>query len=177
MITYEELRQIMPLGVSRVDKFLGPLNDAMTQYDISTPGRIASFLAQLAHESGELRYVKELASGEAYEGRVSLGNTQAGDGVRFKGRGLIQITGRTNYDNCSIGLFGDLSLLDTPELLEEPRWAAMSAGWFWRSRKLNNLADIGDFKGITRVINGGYNGLADREMYYKRALEVLGSLA
>lgn len=177
MITREELRMIMPLAGARVDTYIDGLNDTMEIYEITTPPRIAAFLAQIAHESGEMRYVKELASGEAYEHRVSLGNTQPGDGVKFKGRGFIQVTGHDNYERCSLALFDDLRLLQHPEILEEPAYAAASAGWFWHSRRLNNLADRGDFKGITKVINGGYNGLANREIYYQRALEVLGSLA
>ena len=173
-ISRDALRQIMPLAAARLDAFVGPLNVSMDIFNIDSPFRQAAFLAQLAHESGELRYVQELASGEAYEGRVDLGNTQPGDGVKFKGRGPIQITGRTNYRKCSLALFGDERLLDTPKLLSEPADGCMAAGWFWKTNGLNQLADMGDFRRITRIINGGYNGLADREMYYKRAKEVLG---
>lgn len=167
----------MPLAGLRRDIFLDPLNDAMATYDISTPLRIAAFLAQIAHESGELRYVRELATGQEYEMRVSLGNVQEGDGIRFKGRGLLQITGRENYRKCSLELFDDFRLLITPEMLEEPQYAAASAGWFWSTHNLNNLADREDFKGITRAINGGYTHLAEREVYYTRAKEALGGLA
>lgn len=175
-ITHEELRQVMPLAGLRIDVFIDPLNDAMVVYDISTPLRMAAFLAQIAHESGELKYVKELATGHEYEGRTDLGNVDEGDGIRFKGRGLLQITGRENYRKVSEALFDDYSLLVFPERLEEPHNAAMSAGWFWSTRNLNNLADQENFKGITRAINGGYNHLAEREMYYNRAKEVLGGL-
>lgn len=168
---------IMPLAGARIDTYLGPLNAAMELYHINTAQRAAAFLAQLAHESGELRYVQEIASGAAYEGREDLGNNEVGDGVRYKGRGLIQITGRSNYINCSLALFDDYRLLDEPALLESPKYAVLSAAWFWHSHNLNALADKGDFKAITRKINGGYNGLADRERYYKRALEAFGSLA
>jgi putative chitinase len=177
VISPSTLRFIMPLAASRVDKYVEALGDCMLIYDITTPPRMAAFLAQLAHESGELRYVEELATGEAYEGRQDLGNTEDGDGVRFKGRGLIQVTGRSNYQNCSLALFDDFRLLDQPELLEEPYWAVMSAGWFWHRNNLNVLADRGDFKAITKKINGGYNGLHERERYYKRALEAFGGLA
>jgi putative chitinase len=177
IISRAVLRMIMPLAGARVDTFLGPLNAAMDLYHINTQARAAAFLAQLAHESGELRYVQELASGAAYEGRDDLGNTEVGDGVRYKGRGLIQVTGRANYMDCSLALFDDYRLLDEPALLESPKYAVLSAAWFWKSHNLNALADKGDFKGITRKINGGYNGLADRERYHKRALEALGSLA
>lgn len=125
------------------------------------------FLAQIGHESGELRYVKEIASGEAYEHRTDLGNTEPGDGVKFRGRGLIQLTGRRNYALASIAL--DLPLLEHPELLETPENAALSAGWFWYNNNLNALADSGDFKAVTKRINGGYNGMKDRERLYALA--------
>lgn len=164
----------MPYSTSRLDEFLAPINAAMYEFEIYGPLRISAFLAQVAHESGELRYVKEIASGEAYEGRHDLGNTEPGDGQRFKGRGLFQVTGRANYTQCSDALFGDLRLLDNPEILEKPEHAAMSAGWFWNSRHLNQLADLEDFRGITKKINGGYNGYPARVEYYERAKLVLG---
>jgi putative chitinase len=176
VITLEELREIMPHAkIGRLGLFLGPLNEAMQEFDISaTVERETAFLAQIAHESGECRYVIEIASGEAYEGRKDLGNTEAGDGVRYKGRGLIQITGRANYAACSEALFGYPSkLLTNPELLEEPGNACRSAAWFWDSRGLNELADKGDFKLITKRINGGFNGYADRLAYFQRAQEAL----
>lgn len=174
MITLDQLRAIMPYAGQRAATFLDPLNRAMADYGIDTPGRQAAFLAQLAHESGSLRYVRELASGDAYEGRADLGNNQPGDGPRYKGRGLIQITGRANYRACSDALFDDANhLLDHPEVLEQPEWAAKSAGWFWATRRLNALADEGKFEAVTRRINGGVNGLTDRLAYYDRALKVL----
>lgn len=173
-ITLDQLRAIMPRARSLALVYLVPLNEAMAEFGIDSLARQSAFLAQLAHESGELRYVEELASGRAYEGRADLGNTHPGDGVRFKGRGLIQITGRTNYADCSAALFGDRQvLLEQPERLEEPSLAARSAAWFWASRKLNALADSGDFELITRRINGGLNGLADRLAHLERAQEVL----
>jgi putative chitinase len=132
---------------------------------------LAHFLAQVGHESGQLRYVLELASGKAYEGRQDLGNTLPLDGVRYKGRGLMQITGRHNYALCGLGL--DLPLLENPELLEEPAYAAMSAAWFWHNKNLNALADLDDLLKITKIINGGTNGLADREMLLNRSKEIL----
>jgi putative chitinase len=176
MITLEQLKKIIPYAGHRAGVFLGPLNDAMAEYGIDTPVRQAAFLAQVAHESGSLRYVEEIASGRAYEGRADLGNVQPGDGVKFKGRGLIQITGRANYRACSVALFRDTRLLDKPELLEDVLAACRSAAWFWTSRRLNLLADQGNavaFRKITRTINGGFNGLADRIAYYERAKEVL----
>lgn len=172
-MTPAQLKKVMPYAGARAEKFAEPLTAAMAEFGIDTPQRQAAFLAQIAHESGSLRYVLELASGEAYEGRKDLGNTQPGDGVRFKGRGLIQITGRANYATCSQALFGDGRLLTVPRLLEEPAHACRSAGWFWQSRGLNALADTGQFKAITRVINGGYNGYTDRLAHFQRATQVL----
>ncbi|QYX49981.1 glycoside hydrolase family 19 protein [Pseudomonas tussilaginis] len=150
---------------------------------VSTPTRLrmAAFIAQIGHESGQFRYVRELG-GDAYlakydTGKLAqrLGNTPEadGDGQKYRGRGLIQVTGRANYEACSEALFGDSRLLATPELLEQPVYASMSAGWFWHRAGLNTLADKGDFLTITKRINGGTNGLEDREALYKLALEVL----
>lgn len=175
MISAAILSQIMPRAGAKSALYAPHLANAMTEFYIDSPARQAAFLAQVAHESGELRYVRELASGAAYEGRRDLGNTQPGDGKRFKGRGLIQITGRANYAACSRALFDAESvLLNEPVLLEEPGAACRSAAWFWWSRQLNVLADAGEFRAITRRINGGYNGLADRIRYWERAKLSLG---
>lgn len=174
MITLEQLKKIITYAGPRAGVFLGPINDAMDEFGIDTPMRQAAFLAQIAHESGSLRYVKELASGAAYEGRADLGNTETGDGVRFKGRGLIQITGRANYRAVSKALYGDDETLQRhPELLEDVVPACRSAAWFWWSHGLNTLADIGAFHAITRAINGGYNGYDERLAYFQRATAVL----
>ena len=174
MITIDQLRKIIPYAGPRAGVFLGPLNDAMSEFGIDSPARQAAFLAQIAHESGSLRYVCEIASGVAYEGRADLGNTEPGDGVRFRGRGLIQITGRVNYRACSVAMYGSEDyLLLHPELLEDVVPACRSAAWFWQSRGLNALADSGAFRAITRVINGGFNGYADRLANFQRAQEVL----
>jgi putative chitinase len=170
-LTLQQLRKIMPYAGGRAETFLAPLNAAMQEFGIDTPARQSAFLAQLAHESGSLRYVREIASGAAYEGRADLGNVAAGDGVRFKGRGLIQITGRHNYWECAQAL--GLDLLENPELLETPENACRSAAWFWHSRNLSALADAGNFRLITRKINGGHNGMADREKYFAIAQAVL----
>lgn len=171
-MTLNQLTDIMPFAqVGRASFFLPPLNAAMEEFDINTPARQAAFIAQLAHESGSLRYVKELADGHGYEGRSDLGNTQAGDGPRFKGRGLIQITGRENYRKCGEAL--GLDFIADPALLEQPENACRSAGWFWKMHRLNELADVGDFEHITRRINGGTNGMADRLAHWERAKAVL----
>jgi putative chitinase len=170
-MTRDDLLAIMPLAKSRIDAFLDPLNAAMEEFDINTHARQASFLSQVAHESGQLLYVQEIASGAAYEGRKDLGNAVRGDGVRFKGRGLIQVTGRDNYAKCGNAL--DLDLIIQPELLCEPINACRSAGWFWQSHGLNELADAGDQVKVTRRINGGINGLADRLALFQAATKVL----
>lgn len=179
MITLDQLKKIIPYAGPRAGVFLGPLNDAMVEASINTPLRQAAFLAQIAHESGSLNYVRELASGKAYDtGSLAqrLGNTPVadGDGQRYKGRGLIQITGRANYLACSQALYGDSRLLDTPELIEQPVVACRSAGWYWSAHDLNALADTGSFLAITRAINGGFNGLAERLAFYERAKGILG---
>jgi len=166
-----QLLAIMPLARSRAAAFLAPLNAAMVEFGITTPARQASFLSQVGHESGQLLYVRELASGQAYEGRADLGNTQRGDGVRFRGRGLLQVTGRTNYAACGKAL--GLDLLAQPDLIEQTVNACRSAGWFWQTRGLNALADAGDQERVTRRINGGVNGLAERLALYQAARKVL----
>jgi putative chitinase len=171
MIKKDQLIKIVPYGKSKVDLYLEPLNKAMAEFEINNKLRMAAFIAQIAHESGSFRYVEEIASGTAYEGRKDLGNVKPGDGARFKGRGLIQITGRANYEKCGKAL--GLDLINNPELLEQSINAVRSAAWFWKTNGLNELADKDQFKQITKKINGGYNGLADREAFYKKALLVL----
>lgn len=170
-MTLDQLIKIMPYARARAPAFLTPLNAAMAEFGVTTPARQASFLAQVGHESGQLQYVRELASGAAYEGRKDLGNKVAGDGIRFKGRGLIQVTGRANYEACGAAL--GLDLMAHPELLEQPVNACRSAGWFWKARGLNELADAGDQVRVTRRINGGTNGLADRLALFNVAQRVL----
>jgi len=170
-ISQAQLLSIFPFAKNRIPIFYTPLLEAMAEFEIDTPMRVQMFLAQIGHESGELRYVRELASGEAYEGRKSLGNLLSGDGKRYKGRGLIQITGRANYMALQDAL--DLPCVDHPELIETPVNACRSAAWFWRSNGLNALADSGNFLAVTKKINGGTNGLPSRELYYKRAKEVI----
>ena len=162
----------MPFAKARIPAFVAPLNAAMHEFHINSPLRQAAFIAQIAHESGELRYVEEIASGIAYEHRKDLGNTQPGDGMKFKGRGLIQITGRNNYAECGKALGVDL--ITNPELLETNNLACRSAAWFWASHGLNDLADKGDFERITKRINGGLNGYQERLVYHARAKMALG---
>lgn len=180
-ITVQQLLQILPNAGAKAGVFVPALNAAMAKYGIVTRLRIAAFIAQIGHESGQFQWVRELG-GNTYLAKYdtgklakALGNTPEvdGDGQKYRGRGLIQITGRANYETCSEALFGDARLINTPELLEHPVYAAMSAGWFWHRATLNALADKGDFLTLTRRINGGTNGLADREALYERALKVL----
>ena len=173
MIYLDQLHKICPYTPKHIiDPFVDPLNAAMKEFEIDQTGpREAMFIAQLCHESGGFRYVEELASGLGYEGRKDLGNLYRGDGVRFKGRGLIQITGRSNYKSCGDALGVDI--LSDPSLLERPDLACRSAGWFWHSRGLNDLADKGNFRLITKRINGGLNGWKDRLAFYEKAQEVL----
>ena len=170
-INIKQLQAIMSCSESKASEFCEPLNNAMEKYSINTLLRESAFLAQVGHESGRLFYVKEIASGKAYEGRKDLGNTKVGDGVKFKGRGLIQITGRNNYRQCAIDL--KLDLLAHPELLETPVNACLSAAWFWDSHHLNPLADQQLLSSITKVINGGLNGQLDRQLLYNKAKSIL----
>ena len=144
----------------------------MARYEINTPKRIASFLAQLLHESGGFMYVKEIANGSAYEGRKDLGNIEVGDGRKFKGRGLIQLTGRANYKQ--VGKDFGLDLIGNPELLESPKWAVESACHFWKSHGLNEICEKYDIVKVTKIINGGRNGLIERTQYFEKAKEILG---
>lgn len=161
----------MPNARVRISMFLPYLNKYMAKYGISNRMRACHFLAQIAHESGELRYTRELASGKEYEGRKDLGNTQKGDGVRYKGRGLIQITGRANYNQISKATGIDFE--GHPDWLEWPQWATMSACWWWNKRGLNEMADRDELTNITKRINGGTNGLQDRLKYLGRAKKVI----
>ena len=174
-ITEQQLLQILPNAGRNAGVFVPVLNTAMSRFGIVGTPRAAAFIAQVGHESGQFRWLKELwgptAQQAGYEGRADLGNTVPGDGSKYRGRGLIQITGRANYAACGEAL--GLDLLSKPELLEQPQHAAMSAAWFWSTKGLNTLADQGDLVKITRRINGGLNGLADRQALYDKALEVL----
>ena len=174
-ITQQQLLQILPNAGPVAGVFVPVLNAAMGHYQIVGTKRVAAFIAQIGHESGQLKYVKEIwgptAAQAKYEGRKDLGNTVAGDGSKYRGRGLIQITGRANYMACGEAL--GLDLIKQPELLEKPQHACMSAAWFWVTKGLSTLADAGQFDKITLRINGGQNGAADRQALYARALTVL----
>lgn len=171
-MTPSDLSKAMPFSASRADTYAPLLTVSMAEFEIDTAKRQAAFLAQVCHESGSLKFTEEIASGDAYEGRADLGNVNPGDGVRFKGRGLLQITGRTNYRVVGNAL--GLDLLQLPELLEQPANATRSAAWFWKSHGLNEHADADRFWTISRAINGGTNGLDDRIVHWIRIRKVLG---
>ncbi len=187
-MTIGQVKEATCSPTSCAEAFLPFIDATCEQFEINTPVRLLCFMAQVGHESGGLFFTEELASGDAYEGRKSLGNTQPGDGRRYKGRGLIQITGRANYQSISNSLGVDF--VKNPTLLggknvkvctkEQLKFAALSAGWFWHSRKLNSIADKIDrrkpidegsnleaFREMTKKINGGFNGLPDRLNRYK----------
>jgi len=195
-MTYDQLDS---LGIDH--KWLGPLEETFAKYDISTPQRQAAFIGQCAHESGNFKALqenlnysaeglmktwpsrfatKEIAdqyarqpakiAGKVYNGR--LGNTSEEEASKYLGRGLIQLTGKENYGNCGLGIGVDL--LADPALLLDPRYAALSAGWFWNKKGLNALADAQDYETMTKRINGGLIGLDDRKAKIAKALSVLG---
>ena len=158
-----------------INALAASISQAMANRNIDTPLRQAHFLAQIGHESGELRFRSELASGEAYEGRLDLGNSEPGDGPRYKGRGLIQLTGRANYTEYGKALGRMDDLLAHPEQVADDAGLCVDvAAWFWSRRELNALADRDDLSTITRRINGGLNGLDDRRRLLLRGKSLLG---
>lgn len=186
LITIDQLRAIMPNAGERARIYYTPLTESMDEFDIDNRLRAAAFLAQIAHESGELRYSRELwgptEAQKRYSNRDDLGNTykaavmaaeQNGDntGHYYRGRGLIQITGYYNYVDATEALGVDFVV--NPRLAELPEFSARIAAWFWKTHGCNTLADEQKFKTITRRINGGLNGYDDRLKYYNRALTVL----
>ena len=180
MLTDSALQQIMPtLPEAKRQLYLPFINKIMEIYEINTTLRASAFLAQIAHESGELRFMQELwgptPAQKRYEppGKkaTKLGNTQPGDGKRYKGRGAIQITGRANYKKYGALLGVDLE--ENPDLAATPQYAFSTAGVFWKLNRLNELADVQDFITITKRINGGLNGLAERQKYYEIAMNAL----
>ncbi|WP_416759643.1 glycoside hydrolase family 19 protein [Pseudomonas sp. BNK-6] len=198
-ITAQQLLQILPQARQVAGFFVFALNEAMVQFKIDSRVRMAAFIAQVGHESGQLRRMvenlnysaerlqavwpnrfdaalavqvarkPEQIANIAYGGR--LGNTLPGDGWKYRGRGLIQLTGANNYRAAGAAL--GLDLINHPELVEQPDTAAMVAGWFWQSNGLNELADAGQFAKITRIINGGLTGQAERVALRDLAAKVL----
>lgn len=181
MLTEHQLQLIMPNALSaNIKKYLPYLNSYMPKWGINTPLRIQHFIAQVAHESGELRYSQEIASGKAYDtGKkaIELGNTPVadGDGQRYKGRGLIQITGTYNYKmfNAAIGGKGPTDVVLHPELVATPSYAVLSACWFFKTSGCLALADKDDVKGVSKKVNPALLGYDDRKAFLKRAKEVI----
>jgi putative chitinase len=162
----------------KLSEYREPLEKAMTEAEIEAPYRAAAFLAQLGHESYDLRFFEELATGEAYEMSKGLGNVKPGDGRRYKGRGPIQLTGRSNYRAAGLAL--GLPLEEDPELAATPDVGFRVAVWFWKTRGLNAVADklssdLTAFDTITRRINGGLNGKDDRDRRYRKCLQVMST--
>lgn len=171
-MTNEQLRQVATHAtLANINTYTPLLNQYMHEYKICGAERESAFLATIIHESGHFRYTREIASGAAYEGRKDLGNIYKGDGVKFRGRGLIQLTGRSNYERASKALGVDF--VSNPQLLEQPRYATQVSCWWWADRGLNEIADTGDFRKVTRVVNGGENGWSNRLKLYALAKNIL----
>jgi len=190
-ITHDRLRFIMP-HARQIAQFIPPLNAAVTQFNITPPLRLAMWLANLAHESGEFFYMEEIADGAAYDTRADLGNTKpeaikaahahgTTTGRFYKGHGPIQITGYDNHKAC--GEYLGLDLVNNPRLLCQPDYGCAAAGWFWWTNNLSYYADREDFDGVCDVINrgrkteryGDANHFAKRLAYYERARQIYGT--
>jgi putative chitinase len=164
MALFDELQRVCPRGKAIIlQGVVAALPDLDTRFHIHTGLRLEHFLAQCAHESDGFHTMEEYASGAAYEGRHDLGNTHPGDGIRYKGRGPFQLTGRANYRSYGRAL--GLDLEGDPELAANPHTGMLIAGQYWVDHNLNSEADADMLTGITRAINGGLNGFADRKMY------------
>ena len=201
VVTFDQLNDFFEdTDEDVIEKFVEPLNEVMTFYEINTPNRIAMFLAQVGHESGGLRATQENLNYRAetlvkvfpkyfrgknpneyaknpekianlvYSNRMGNGTPESGDGYRYRGRGLIQLTGKSNYQAFAADM--NLELEEVIDWCAEPEGACWSAGWFWDSRELNQWADKGDVLTVTKKINGGTIGLKDREEHYAAALEI-----
>lgn len=197
-MTAQHLSNITKRAENEVSLWVEPLLHTFERFDISTPVRKEMFLAQIALESNGFRRLEEnlnysanrllqvfpkyyktlndalkhagkpvLIANTVYASRMGNGDAASGDGYKYRGRGLKQLTGKWNYEQCSKGL--DIDIVNEPDLLLQPEYAALSAGWFWKSNDCNSFADKSDFTGLTRRINGGLNGLKDREIYLARA--------
>ena len=201
-LTKQQLKELLPKN-PYIDHWHRALSQLLPDYEINTPQRIAAFIAQCAHESGNFvfltenlnykaesltkifgKYFKDIATAKAYEkkpekianriyaNRMGNGDEASGDGWRYRGRGLIQLTGKTNYTWFAASL--EISAEEAAEYTQTFEGAAQSACWFWETNKLNKEADAGDIKTMTRKINGGFIGLDDRIKHYNHALHVLG---
>ncbi|EOM75312.1 glycoside hydrolase family 19 protein [Rhodococcus rhodnii] len=172
LLTVEQLTAIVPfIPHENAVAYIEPLNRALAKAQIDNPFRIAAFISQLVVESDSFRTFEEYASGAAYEGRADLGNTQAGDGQRYKGRGAIQVTGRHNYQQVSD--YTGIDFVAHPELMASTEHAFETAAWYWQSRNLNATADGSNIESVSRLVNGGTHGLIERIASFQRGLSVL----
>ncbi len=191
-VTPEHLAAIAGRTTALMPALADWMNTLCPSYEIDTAREYGHFLAQACHETDHFKTLREYASGSAYEGRADLGNTQAGDGIRFRGRGIFQTTGRANYLQLGIKKGRRDLFINTPELLEQPEYAVWSACEFWKTRGLNdvanhadtdvlkkkyrgNIIDVSPVEYISLTINGGYHGMEERKKYYALAQQVLVS--
>ena len=203
IITESQLCSALGIKSDRASIWVDPLNETFARFGLVDPFHVSAFLAQIGHESARLSSVEEnlnyssngltstfpkyftheqandyarqpvKIANRVYADRMGNGDEISGDGFRYRGKGLLQVTGKENHAACGKAL--GLPLVDDPELLLEPINAALSAGWFWNAKKLNNLAELEDLRGITKVVNGGMNGFADRQLLYQTAKKALGA--
>jgi len=190
IIKPEQLAEIAGKTTAKMPDLTDWMNKTCPQYEIDTPQEYAHFLAQACHETDHFKTLREYASGKEYEGRIDLGNTKPGDGVKYKGRGIFQTTGRSNYLQLGIKKGARDLFINNPELLEQPEYAVWSACEYWKIRNLNdaanhkdtdllkkkykgNVIDVSPVEFISLTINGGYNGMDERKKYYAIAESVL----
>lgn len=201
--TLVKLQQLIPKAVPDVQTWYDVLTEALPQYDIDTTLRVAAFIAQCGHESGGFSILEEnlnysaqgltrtwptrfpsgiadsyarkpqAIANRAYSNRMGNGDEESGDGWKYRGRGIIQLTGKNNYTACSMFLFKDETLLEDPDLLLDPYYATHAACWFWDRNNLNSLADAQDMYNMTLKINGGTIGLEDRIGKFKHAISIV----
>lgn len=174
MITSDQLIKWAPNSIKVAEVVSIFFNKYADHYHVNTSLRKAAFLSQVMHESGSFKYLREIASGRAYEGRKDLGNIYPGDGVKFRGRGYLMNTGRVNYKELSLAFFGDDTLINNPDLLATPQYGMKAAFWFWNKKDLNAFADKQMILTITKRINGGTNGLKERVHFYNLIGKDLG---
>ena len=197
-----QLAQILKMKPAKAGEWIDAINETFEKFDISTPERQACFLGQCAHESGGFTALSEnlnysaaslcrvwpkrfptMTDGQncernpqkiankVYASRMGNGDEESGEGYAYRGRGLIQLTGKSNYEACGEALSVDL--VENPDLVATPQYAALSAGWFWNKNKLNVYADKNDMEGLTKKINGGTHGIEDRVARTQAAIDVL----
>jgi len=175
IITLAQVQKALPYNEGNAAKYFVNLGQAMKEGKLNTCPRVSAFIAQIGHESGDLRWMEELADGSQYEGELDKGNTQPGDGVKYKGRGPIQVTGRYNYG--LITTYFNHDFINNPTDAALPQWGFRIALWYWNTHNLTPLADLNTQSGfdqITYLINGGYNGKADRDSHYAAAKQIWG---